>query len=262
MKIIKLLILSGFLAGILSSCEKDNPVADLGTNSGAYRAGLTVAFSGATLEPEDTLTVTATTSHRNDKISKVEFLHTLYEKFGVIMELNNGTRVVTWTESDPNMVVTDTVINNGVWNSVSSENNELNNYYQTETGKYVIRAQYDLFNSEGSKYPNEVGLLTLLPEEAFAILKNQLAYAVTVKDFEQLFPDADDSNFTVTGGVRTGISTTGREYFKQGLTKSLLQGTGFKEIKKAGKIYAVVTVRVTAEGNAVSEVSRNFEAFY
>ncbi len=246
----------------LVSCEKDEPMEWLGKASDAYRPEVRLTVSNRTPELGETVTFTASTWHRNDKITSIELLHKLYEDFGVYFELET-TKLNTWSETDPLMVVTDTIAKNTAWKSVPGEGKSLNDYFVTSTNNYVVQGEYAHFVPEGGAYSAEgEELLNQLPAEAYQILLNQLSYAITVAEFSKLFPDAPESSYTMSGTTRTGITPAGRAHLQSNLTKALLIERGFKAIRKVGKLHAVVTARVETSTGAAAEVSNQFNTTY
>jgi hypothetical protein len=256
-----MVLLTG-LSLLTLSCKKNIPMEDLGKPGGEFNAQLSVALSNKTPALGVTTVVTATTSQRNDKIAKVEFLHTLSERFGVQLSLANVT-IKTWDVTSPLMVVRDTMVKDVVWKTVSAADKSLDNYFVTSANNYVIPEPYSLFVRIDGKYDfSGPGLLRLLPDEAFEIIKSQLTFVIGVADYVKLFPAAPDANFVITGGVKTSVSDVGKIYLKQNLTRELLISNGLKEIKKMGAITATVTVTVTTVDGAQTSVSNSFESTY
>lgn len=261
MKIHKILLLSLGMCS-LAACEKDEPIEELGKSLDTYRPEVQMTVSNRAPEVGDTITFSVTTWQRNDDISKVELLQKVYEDFGLYFELDK-TVVETWNPDDPVMVVTDTIYNNTAWKTFPEEGRSLNSYYVTSRNAYVLNGEYKNFKPESGKYSLEgEELLDQLPEEPYKILLNQLSYSITVAEYQNLFPEATDNHFVITGGARTGISSAGRAYLQQNLTKGLLKEKGFKQLKKVGDIHAVITARVTTSKGAVAERSNEFESSY
>lgn len=246
----------------LVSCEKDEPMEELGRASDSFRPEVRLALSNRTPELAEPVTFTVSAWHRNDNITSIELLHKLYEDFGVYFELET-TKLTTWDETDPLMVVTDTIANNTAWKSVPGDGKSLNDYFITSTNNYVVQGEYTHFQPVGGAYSAEgEELLNQLPAEAYQILLNQLGYAITVAEFSNLFPDAPETSYTLTGTARTGISPAGRAYLQSNLTKALLLEKGFKAIRKVGKLHAVVTARVETDNGTATEVSNEFNTTY
>lgn len=261
MKIHKILLLSLGVC-FLAACEKDEPMEELGKALDSYRPEVQMTTSNRAPELGDTITYTITTWQRNDDIAKVELLRKVYEDFGLYFELDK-TVVETWNPDDPVMVVTDTVYNNTAWKTFPEEGRSLNNYYVTSRNAYVLEGEYIYTIPEGGKYsPEGEELLDQLPEEPYKILVNQLSYAITAAEYEALFPDAGDENYTISGGARTGVSSVGRVYLQNNLSKELLKEKGFKQLYKTGDAHTEITARVTTSKGAVSERSTDFESTY
>ncbi|WP_439882071.1 hypothetical protein ACSX1A_02695 [Pontibacter sp. MBLB2868] len=261
MKIYKTLLL-GLGVCALAACEKDEPMAELGKTSGLYSPEVQMTASNRAPETGDTVAFTVTTWQRNDDIAKVELLHKLYEDFGLYFELDK-TVVETWDPDAPLMVVSDTIANNVTWKTFPEDGMSLNDYYVTSNNAYVLRGEYKQFKPESGKYSLEgEELLDQLPDEPYQILLNQLSYAITVAEYEKLFPEADDTKYKMTGGARTGISSAGQAYLRNNLTKELLKEKGFKELKKVGNIHTVVTARITTSSGVVAERTNEFKSTY
>ncbi|WEK19517.1 MAG: hypothetical protein P0Y49_22345 [Candidatus Pedobacter colombiensis] len=257
-----IMVLLAGLSLLTVSCKKNIPMENLGTSGGRYNPQLSVALSNKAPAFGETTVVTATTSQRNDKIAKVEFLHTLSERFGVQLSLTNVT-IKTWDVTSPLMVVRDTIAKNVAWKTVSATDKSLDNYFVTSANNYVIPAEYSLFVQTDGKYKiSGPDLLRQLPNEAFEIIKSQLTFVIGVADYVKLFPAAPDANFVITGGVKTSISDAGKIYLRQNLTRELLISNGLKEIKKIGVMAAAVTVTVTTVDGAQTSISNSFESTY
>ncbi|WP_299703259.1 hypothetical protein [uncultured Pontibacter sp.] len=246
----------------LVACEKDEPIEMLGKYTDEYRPEVRMSLSNRNPELGDTVTFTVSTWQRNDKIAKIELLHKLYEDFGVYFELET-TKLQTWSETDPLMVVTDTIAKNTAWRSVPEGGKTLNDYFVTSTNDYVVQADYTHFKPEGGTYSAEgEELLNQLPAEAYSILLNQLSYAISVAEYNNLFPEAPDSHFTMSGTTRTGISAEGRAYLQDNLSKALLIEKGFKTIRKEGALGSIVTARVTTDSGVSAQTSSEFKTTY
>lgn len=246
----------------LVSCEKDEPMEFLGTASDAYRPEVILSASNRTPALGEPVTFTVSTWQRNDEIAKIELLHKLYEDFGVYFELET-TKLTTWSEDDPLMVVTDTIALNTPWKVAPGDGKSLNDYFVTSTNNYVVAEEYTHFEPVGGTYSTEgEALLNQLPTEAYQILLNQLSYAITVAEYAKLFPDAPESNYTLSGTTRTGISAEGRTYLQDNLSKALLIEKGFKTIRKEGALGSIVTARVTTNNGVVAEASSEFTTTY
>lgn len=261
MRLYKAFLLSlGVLS--LAACEQDEPLEELGKAQDNYRPEVRMTASNRAPEVGDTITFTVTTWQRNDDIAKVELLQKVYEDFGLYFELDK-TVVETWNPDAPVLVVTDTIYNDAAWATFPEEGRTLNSYYVTSNNAYVLQGEYLGFTPENSNYsPEGEELLDQLPQEPYNILLNQLSYAITVEEYEHLFPEAGDENYTMTGTSRTGISSAGRTYLQQNLTKQLLKEKGFKELRKVGDLHAEITARVTTAAGAVSEIRSEYETTY
>jgi hypothetical protein len=245
-----------------ASCKKNSSMDLLGKQSGGYNPQLSVSLSNKTPLVGEVTVVTATTSQRKDKIAKVEFSHTLSERFGVELSLAN-TVIKTWDAEKPIMVVRDTMVRDVVWKTISSTNNELDNYFVTLSNNYVVPVTYDRFIQTDGKYPsNGPELLRKLPNEAFEIVKSQLTFVIGVADYVKLFPTAPDANFVITGGVKTAVSAIGKTYLRDNLTRELLISNGLKEIKKHGALTALIIVKVTTVDAAQTTISNSIESIY
>lgn len=248
---------------LMMGCKKESPLEDLGGSlNNDYRAELRVSLDKRVPLLGDTVEFTASTWQKNDKIKQVAFLKTLVEKFGIIFELDN-TSFNTWDATNPVLVVTDTIQNKVSFKTVTSSNKELDNYYVTSSNNYVVDAEFTDFKLIDGAYPaSGNNLLLQLSTEAFEILKSQLAYHISVADYAKLFPTAPVTNYTLSGSTRVGISTTGKNYLRENLTKQQLINNGIKQIKKNGRFYATVTVEVTTENGAVTNIANSFESVY
>ncbi|WP_256012630.1 hypothetical protein [Desertivirga xinjiangensis] len=245
------------------SCKKNNPIEEIGALGGGHKAQLSVSLSNRTPALGDIVVVTATTSHKSDKITKVEFSHTLSERFGIYLSLDN-TVINTWHDTNPILIVRDTIVNNDIWKTVSSgAADDLENYYRTNENYFVIPARYTLFAQRAGKYDLAgPGLLLQLPDEAFEILKSQLARTIKVSEYARLFPTAPDGNYVMTAGTKTAISAIGKAFLRSNLSKQNLIDNGLKEIHKEGVMAASVNVRVTTENGIIKETSNSFESAY
>ncbi len=261
MKEMKKIFFAVILLATLVSCKKNTPIDDMGKSNGNFRPELRVNLSTKVLKVGDTVVITSTTWQKNDKIAKVEYLHKLYEDFGINLELQT-TKLETWNEVSPRMVVTDTIANDA-WLTFPGEGKKLDDYYVTNSNAYVLAGVYKKFVATGGKYKMEgADLLRALPEEPYRILVNQLSFVITVQEYSTFFPVAPDSHFIKTGTVKTGISEEGKSYLRAELTKDLLIAKGFKSVKKQGALHATVTVRVTAQSGAIAQSINQFEATY
>ena len=262
MKMYKILLLAGLICSILS-CEKNSPLEELGASDGKFKAQLAVSLSNKTPALGDEIVVTATTSQKNDNIAKVEFMHTLTERFGVYLSLDN-TVINTWDDTDPILVVRDTIVKDEVWKTVANGSADaLDDYYLTRENNFVIPADYSLFVQRNGKYDLAgVSLLQQLPGEAFEILKSQLAKNIKVAEYVKLFPAAPDENYVLTGTTKTGISSIGKTFLRSNLSRQNLIDNGLKDIHKEGVIRSSVNVRVTTGTGTISEVSNSFESAY
>ncbi|MCD0487455.1 hypothetical protein LPB86_04395 [Pedobacter sp. MC2016-14] len=250
------------LTMLMFSCKKKSPLEDLGTSTGKFNAQLAVSLSNRTPLVGEAIVVTATTGQRNDKIAKVEFIHTLSERFGVQLSLDNAT-INTWSTTNPTMVLRDTIAKEIVWNTVNGGNGGLNNYYITTDNNYVVPMPYTLFVQTDGKYKlTGSELLLSLPDESFEIIKSQLTFVIGVADYSKLFPGMPDTHYVIASGVKTGVSALGKTYLRENLTRNILISNGMKEIRKKGMLVATVTVRVTTEAGAQTSVSNSFESVY
>ncbi len=228
------------------SCKKNTPIADLGKSNENFRPELRVNLSTRTLKVGDTVLITSTTWEKNDKIAKVEYLHKLYENFGINLELQT-TKLETWSAVAPRMVVTDTIANEA-WLTFPGDGKKLDDYYVTNSNAYVLAGVYKKFVAAGGKYKMEgADLLRALPEEPYRILVNQLSFVITVAEYFTFFPTAPDSHFIKTGTVKTGISEEGKIYLRENLTKDLFIAKGFKAVKKQGMDLTIIPLAMSSQ---------------
>lgn len=250
------------LTMLMFSCKKKSPIGDLGTSTEKFSAQLAVSLSNRTPVVGEAIVITATTAQLNDKIAKVDFLHTLSERFGVQVILDNAT-INTWSTTAPTMVLRDTIARNAVWGTVLSGARALDNYYVTAGNNYVLPMPYTLFVQTDGKYKlTGSELLLSLPNESFEIIKSQLTFVIGVADYSKLFPGMPDTHYVITSGVKTAVSSLGKTYLRENLTRNILINNGLKEIRKKGMLVSTVTVRVTTEAGVQTSVSNSFESVY
>lgn len=242
------------LAGValtFSSCKKESPLESLGHSNGAVQASLRVTLNDRNPLPGSDIIITASTWHINDEIETVEFYKTSLEKYTVNLELEN-TELNNWKSGEnPVFLIADSLVNNELWKTVGKS--ELNSYFQTVADAYVIRQVYEDFNPvqlEG------VDLINSLTDSDFASLKSSLSNNINPADYRIMFPTAPASD--IQGAV---LSTAGKLNLVTNLTKTLLIDN-MKSAYKTGQLIAQLRVKVTAKGNAVSEVNNEFQSKY
>gem|GEM_PF-733630 len=261
MKVLKIFMITGLAVSMLSSCKEDDMFDNLGSSSsGEYQAQLRVTLNTRRPAVGDSVILTANAAHRSDKIKSVEFVATQVEKYGVNIELG-ATTVTTYNAEDgvALMIVVDTIVNNVVWKSIDNAGGALNDYFVASTNNYVVNGVFK--NFEPTELEDE-DLIQSLPNEAFEILKNQLAPKITVADYLLLFPTAPNEHFVMSGATKTAVSATGKAYLRENLQKDNLISGGLVSAKKAGTILTKLTVKLTSENQTVSTVSNDFETPY
>jgi hypothetical protein len=257
MKLHKLFLLAGLAVSMLA-CKKEDMVGRLGNSTtGEVVPEVRVTLNTRRPALGDSVVLTTSTWHKSDKITKVEYLATQYDEYGINLSLRN-TILKTYTDSVKNLIVVDTLQSNEPYFSVSAENKELDKYYVTESNNYVVRGAYKDFAITEIK---DADLINSLPAEVFELLKTQLAVAIKVADYALLFPTAPNENYTIVSGAKTGISTLGKTYLIENLTADKLN-TILLEATKAGSLKTTLTVRVSAQKSAKTEVVNEFETAY
>lgn len=241
-----------------SSCEKNDPITELGDTNGQFSAQLSVSYNNTKPIIGDTVTVTASTWQRDDKIDKIEFKETVFESFGLVFTLEKGTAIDTKENKDSNtsystLILSDTIKSKEVWNTVLGKN--LDDYWVTSSNNYVIRTRYELKQIAG-KYPNDVQIISSLSTVDFEILKSVLAYNIVKADYLLLFPSAPATHFNSAG---TALTQLGINNLKANLSKEALAGI-VKTISKKGTYNVTIEVdAVTPTGTVTTSTPRTFE---
>ncbi|EFK58420.1 hypothetical protein ACFU8T_17625 [Sphingobacterium spiritivorum] len=241
------------LACALISCEKNDPISELGETNGQFAAQLRVSYNNTRPAIGDTLQVTASTWQRDDKFSEVRFMETIVETFGINMSLKNGTQLLTKGETESTLTVIDSIAKANSWLKVAAA--DMDKYWVTVTNNYVMVGRYPMVIKEG-KYPNNSSLITKLSDQEFEILKGLLAYTITRADYLVLYPSAPASHFT-NGGTYV-LSQTGINNLKQTLTKTQLLPV-VNSIKKVGKYSVTIDVAAITSTGTATVATRTFE---
>ncbi|TWI17524.1 hypothetical protein [Sphingobacterium siyangense] len=248
-----------YLLGAVSvvSCKRNDPIGDLGETNGQYVAMLNVSYDINKPVFGDTLTVTASTWQRDDKISSLEMTETVVQKFGVNLTLQKGTVLNTndLESSASTLVVTDTILNKVPWFSIKNDNDQLNAYFETVTNNYIVRAKYPFELNEGH-YPNDNTLIENLKDVDFEVLKSILAYRIKADDYRLLYPDAPSTDFT-SGGVYD-LTQAGINNLKSTLTKKMLSIV-LASCAKSGTFHVDIVTNVYTATGASRSVTRNFQ---
>lgn len=242
-----------------SSCEKNDPILELGTTNGEFSAQLSVSYNNTRPAIGDTVYVTASTWQRDDKFDKIVFYETIFESFGIELKLEKGTGIVTKDQVVNNntfstLILTDTVKSKAVWNTV--EEDKLDDYWVTASNNYVIRIPYVVERTDG-KYPSDKSLLRNLSDTDFAVLKSILAYNITKEDYLLLFPDAPVAHFT-NGGTYV-LSSVGMTYLRENLTAEKLIAITTSVVKKGTYNVTIDVDAITPTGAKTSSTARTFE---
>lgn len=247
----------GILCCSLFSCEKNDPLSELGETNGQYAAALTVSYNTTKPLVGDTVVVTASTWQKDDKIAKLMMTETIVEDFGIDLKLENGTVIKTFDSEakESFLKIADTTVNDRVWFEIDNSNNQLNNYFVTLTNNYVVRARYPFEIKEG-KYSNDLNLISQISESDFAVVKSLLAYRITAADYIAIFPDAPSNHFT-NGGTYV-LTSLGMGYLRENLSKELIIPY-LLEVKKVGTYQVGITTSVSTPTGALSSSSTTFE---
>ncbi|WP_164123206.1 MULTISPECIES: hypothetical protein [Sphingobacterium] len=238
------------------SCDKNDPITELGDSNGQFLASLSVSYSNSKPALGDTVLVTASTWQRDDKISKVEMTETVVENFGLNFTLTKGTNISTFdAEKKISLLkLTDTISKSEPWFVVNNQNKELDQYFITLTNNYVIRARYPFKHKDG-KYKNDVSVFNELTNDEFAVIKSILAYQISQADYKAIFPTSPASHFS-TGTY--ALSNEGMVFLKASLTKELLI-QHIASVKKAGTYSSEVFTHVTTPSGAVKSSNTTFQ---
>ncbi|WP_437920184.1 hypothetical protein [Sphingobacterium sp. LRF_L2] len=259
MKKIKYYIASVGTLLLLNSCDKNDPITELGETNGEFSAQLSVSFNNTKPLIGDTVIVTASSWQRDDKIEKIEFQETIVESFGILVSLENGSTIQTKDQevsgvTFSTLVLNDTIKNKSVWNVV--ERDELDSYWVTASNNYVVRRNYELKRLDG-RYPSNTSLLSTLSVSEFEVLKSILAYAINREDYLLLFPDAPSTHFTNAGAY--ALTQLGINNLKENLHVNTLL-TAVKSVGKKGTYTITIQVdAVTPTGTVTTTTPRVFE---
>lgn len=243
----------------LSSCEKNDPISELGTTNGEFLAQLSVSYNNTRPAIGDTVYVTASTWQRDDKFDKVVFYETVFESFGIELKLEKGTGINTKDEVLNNntystLILSDTIKSKAIWNTVLSAN--LDNYWVTSSNNYVIRLPYVIERGD-REYPSDKSLLNKLSDTDFAVLKSLLAYNITKEDYLLIFPEAPSTHFT-NGGTYV-LTSIGMSYLRENLTVSKLLDITTSVIKNGTYSVTIYVDAITPTGAITSSTARTFE---
>lgn len=250
---ILLYICSLLVISAATSCKKNDPITELGTTNGEFAATLRVSYNNTRPALDDTLIVTASVSQRNDRFDKVTFSETVFETFGIDLQLLKGTAIKTKEETFSTLLITDTIKNKVAWKEV--KRTELDDYWVTVSNNYVIRANYEVKKAAGI-YPNDATLIGKLPDNEFAILKGILAYSITKDDYLSLFPGAPAAHFTTSGTY--ALTTVGMENLKTNLTRAALLPI-VKSTVKIGLYSVKIDVDAITPTGATTSTTRTFD---
>ncbi len=252
---ILLCICSMLVVGIFASCEKNNPITELGTTNGEFAGTLRVSYNNTRPAIGDTLIVTAAVAQRDDRLDKVVFYETVFETFGMDLQLEKGSSLKTRiTEKDSStLLVTDTIRARANWKEVLRAN--LDDYWVTVSNNYVVRGDYKV-NQLPGKYPNDKTLIHELTSDEFEVLKSLLAYAINRDDYLTLFPGSPSTHFT---GSNTNVLTLeGINNLKSNLTKEMLLPV-VKSLTKVGTYSVKIDVDVITPTGATTSATRTFD---
>lgn len=238
------------------SCDKNDPITELGDSNGQFLASLSVSYSNSKPALGDTVVVTASTWQRDDKISKVEMTETVVENFGLNFTLSKGTHISTFdAEKKISLLkLTDTIAKSEPWFVINNQNKELDQYFVTLTNNYVIRARYPFKHKDG-KYKNDASVFNELTTDEFAVIKSILAYQISQTDYKAIFPTSPASHLS-TGTY--ALSNEGMAFLKANLTKELLI-QHIASVKKAGTYSSEVFTHVTTPSGAVKSSNTTFQ---
>lgn len=241
------------MVGAATSCKKNDPITELGTTNGEFAATLRVSYNNTRPAFEDTLIVTASVAQRDDRFNKVTFSETVFETFGINLQLLKGTAFKTKEETYATLLVTDTIKSKTAWKDVQRA--QLDDYWVTVSNNYVIRAEYKVKQMSG-KYANDATLINGLPNNEFAVLKGILAYSITKDDYLSLFPGSPATHFTTSGTY--ALTALGMENLKMNLTKALLLPI-VKSVTKIGLYSVKIDVDAITPTGATTSTTRTFD---
>lgn len=250
---ILLYICSLLVVCVATSCKKNDPITELGTTNGEFAATLRVSYNNTRPAIDDTLIVTASVSQRDDRFDKVVFSETVFETFGIDLQLMKGTAIKTKEETFSTLLITDTIKTKTAWKEVNRT--QLDDYWVTVSNNYVIRGDYEVKQATGM-YPNDVTLVDKLPDNEFAILKGILAYSISKDDYLSLFPGAPATHFTTSGTY--ALTALGMENLKNNLTKAALLPI-VKSTVKIGLYSVKIDVDAITPTGATTSTTRTFD---
>lgn len=243
----------GFLMMCLfiTSCKKNDPIAELGDTNNEFATQLRVSFNNTSVLFGDTLVISASTWQRDDKFQKVDLYETVVETFGINMTLKNGTAIVTKTADESTLSIVDSILKKSVMLEVKAV--DMDKYWVTASNNYVIRHPY-LVKSKPGRYANDVTLIQNLSDGDFDILKGILAYTISKADYLLLFPGAPNTHFA-TGSY--ALSAVGIANLRQNLTRPTLINNVLT-IKKIGNYNIVIDVEAITQTNVITSSTRPF----
>lgn len=245
-------ICSLLVIGMVVSCKKNDPITELGTTNGEFAGTLRVSYNNTRPAIGDTLVITAAVSQRDDRLDRVVFYETVFETFGMTLQLEKGTSLETRIpiKDSSTLMITDTIKVKSIWKEVLRTN--LDDYWVTVSNQYVVRGDYKVNKLEG-KYPNDMSLINELSDNDFDVLKSLLAYAINRDDYLSLFPGAPATHYTTTGLTQLGIN-----HLKANLTKAILL-PAVKSVIKTGIYSVIIEVDVITPTGATTTATRTFD---
>lgn len=235
------------------SCEKNDPIAELGETNNEFVTQLRVTYNNTKVAFGDTLVISASTWQRDDKFLKVDLYETVVETFGINLTLKNGTIVVTKTADESTLSVVDSILKKSVMLEVNSV--DMDKHWVTASNNYVIRHDY-LVKQKTGKYANDVSLIQSLSDKDFDVLKGVLAYTINRPDYLSFFPGSPASHFATSGNYT--LSAAGIANLKQNLTKAVLIADVLA-IKKIGNYSITVDVEAITQTNTITPSTRTFD---
>lgn len=234
---------------VLSACEKNDPIGELGTTNNEFAAQLRVNFNNSSPKIGDSVTVTASLWQRDDKISNVRFYETVVESFGLNLKLKKQTQVLTAEEAVSTLLITDTIFNKKIFKEVIADT--IDYFYVTSSHNYVIAQKYFFVKRVGD-FPETADLILKLDDDSFDILKGILAYKLTTDDYLDMFPEAPATHYTASG-----LTLAGRTALRELLTKETLAAQ-VSEITKTGTVNVTLDVDVLTPTGTVTSGTRTY----
>lgn len=238
---------------LLISCEKNDPIAELGNTNNEFSSQLRVTYNNTRPLLGDTLIVSASTWQRDDKYKSVTLYETFIETFGLDITLKNGSRLLTKSADVSTLSIIDSIAKRDVLLKV--ETGEMDNYWVTASNNYVIQKAYLVLPKTGN-YPNNVTLIEGLSDNDFNVLKGILAYAINRNDYLSLFPNAPTTDFT-NGGTYV-LSAAGINNLKTNLTRGVLVSI-IDKIQKIGTYKLTIDVDAITPTNTTTSLTRTFD---